>query len=499
MAEIYRKTIEAGVSHRDLLVRVADNVAFEIIEKWNYQKPLMVFAGPGRKGAESLATALLLYEQGFKPEVYIVNRGGDQLCPEGVAFRDKLLEYENDGVKVTEYIKNIVLPAVKKNHLVIDGLFGPELTGPIQGGLKDLVQIINESGATIVSIENPSGLPGDLDGTIINSSTIKANLTLAVQGAYPTFFLDETFDVVGEVRVLDIGLLPLDYEEEKANFYYVEPEDISSALIPRKVVSSKADYGSGIIATGQYGMMGASVLAAKGALRSGIGKLTVLSPRCGFNIIQISVPEALFLASRDDIVLNDFSLRTEYNAVAIGPGIGTNERTIEALELFLTRYQKPVILDADALNCIAHRPRLLDFIAPYSVITPHKAEFDRLFGEQKSDRDRLFRAIEVATHYRLVVVLKGHQTAVVTPSGKVFFNSSGTPAMATAGAGDVLTGMITSFIAQGYSPVKASIIAVYLHGAAGQAAEEMLGSYSVNASDIADNIGKVIKKYLRNN
>ncbi len=498
MAEIYQKTFDTGVTQEDLLVRVADNVSFEIIDKWKHPKPLIVFAGPGRKGAEALATAIILYDRGFKPEVYIVNRGGDQLCPEGVAFRDELKSHEDDGVKVIEYIKNIILPSIKKNHLIIDGLFGPELNGPIQGGLKDLVHIINNSGATIISIENPSGLPGDIDGTIINSATIKASLTLAVHGAFPTFFLDETAEVVGEVKVMDIGLLELDNEDDNAKFYYVEPEDISKSLIRRKNTASKADFGSGIIVTGQYGMMGASVLAAKGALRSGIGKLTIQSPRCGFNILQISAPEALFAPSRDDIIINDISLRTDYDAVAIGPGIGTNDRTIEALEAFLNKRQAPVILDADALNCIARRPRLLNFIPNHSILTPHKAEFDRLFGEQNSDRNRLLKAIEAAVKTRTIIVLKGHHTAVITYDGKVFFNPTGTPAMATAGSGDVLTGIITSFIAQGYNPIKACILAVFIHGAAGQMAEETYGSYGVNASDIAENTAKVIKNYLRN-
>ena len=495
MAAIYRKTIDSGITQIELLSRVADSVACEIIDRWKYVKPLIVFAGPGRKGAEALATALLLLDQGFKPEVYIVNRGGEQLCAEGVALRDELLSHEKEGVKVTEFIKTIVLPAIKKNHLIIDGLFGPELAGGIQGGLKDLVQIINTSGATIVSIENPSGLPGDLSENIVNNNCIKASLTLAIHAGYPTFFLDETNEVTGEVKVLDIGLDGFD-DVELGSFCLIEQGDVSSALKKRKANSSKANYGTCAIITGQYGMMGASVLSAKGALRSGVGKATIVTPRCGFNIIQTSVPEALFSSTKDDCVISEMQLHTHYDAIGVGPGIGINDKTVDALEELLNKSHEHMVIDADALNCIAKRPRLINFIPVNSVITPHKAEFDRIFGEHTSDRERLMKAIEVAQAKDIIIVLKGHYTAIVNNDGKVFFNSSGTPALATAGSGDVLTGVITSFIAQGYQPAAASILGVFIHGTAGQLAEEVHGSYGVTASDIADNIGKAIKYCL---
>ena len=185
--------------------------------------------------------------------------------------------------------------------------------------------------------------------------------------------------------------------------------------------------------------------------------------------------------------------------MAIGPGIGTADRTIHALESFLkisSANNRPVILDADALNCIAIRPTMLDYLPVLSILTPHIAEFDRIFGPQPSSSARLAKAIEISKSYKIIIVLKGFYTATVRPDGKVFYNSSGTPALATAGTGDVLTGLMTGLVAQGMKPEIASIAAVYIHGIAGQLAEKQHGSYGVCAEDVADNIGKAIRQIM---
>lgn len=243
-------------------------------------------------------------------------------------------------------------------------------------------------------------------------------------------------------------------------------------------------------------MLGAAVLAARGALRSGAGKVTVHSARCGHSVLQSSVPEALFQTDNNDLCITDMLPRHEYSAIAIGPGIGTNEATINALEAFLKSYDKPVILDADALNCIALKPTILNTVPVLSILTPHAGEFDRLFGPQPTPEARLRKAIEMAKFYNILIILKGRYTAVVRPDGKVYFNSSGCPAMATAGSGDVLTGVLLAMLAQGYPAEIASIIAVYIHGMAGEMAAAEQGEYGVTASDIADNIGKAIKEVM---
>ncbi|MDE6308585.1 MAG: NAD(P)H-hydrate dehydratase, partial [Muribaculaceae bacterium] len=267
-------------------------------------------------------------------------------------------------------------------------------------------------------------------------------------------------------------------------------------LTPRKPDCSKADFGSAVIYAGSYGMMGAAVLAGKGALRSGAGKVTMYAPRCGFNILQTAIPEAMFRSDTNDLVISEIAPGGKYTSVAIGPGIGTNDRTIRALDGFLAAANKPVILDADALNCIAASPSMLNSIPVLSIITPHAGEFDRLFGAQSCMDARLRKAIEVAMHYKFFIILKGRYTAVVRPDGKIYFNSSGTPAMATPGAGDVLTGVLSGFMAQPFSPEYSSILAVYVHGVAGELAAEEHGTYGVTAGDIADKIGCAIQQIM---
>lgn len=510
IAAIHRKMLEkTGRNDRDLLISIADQVACEIAERWDSRKPLMVFAGPGKKGAAALSVAYILADsRGFKTEVYIVNRGGDQLCEDTAFFRDELLNNVKYGVKVTEFIKEITLPVIKPNYLVIDGLFGPEESNAVQGGLKNLIDTINRAsndGATTISIENPSGLPGDLTENIINSNCISADFTFAIHRQYPSFFLDDVAEVLGEVVVLDVGLPELTKEDgQDCNIRLIDEMDVHALLFRRPLNVCKADFGNGLIIAGQYGMIGAAILSARGALRSGIGKLTVMAPRCAFSILQTAVPEALFRAGKHDFFINDLDIgdkpgsRTRYDSIAIGPGIGTHEDTVKALELFLTKYpEQPLVLDADALNCISSCPRLLNLLPKHCIITPHKGEFDRLFGAHSSDRERLLKAVDAARQCKIIIVLKGHHTAIVLPNGKIFICSNGTPAMATAGSGDVLTGMIMSFLAQGYNTLKSAVLAAYLHGEAGKLAEEIHGTYGVTASDIADNIGKAIKNYLR--
>ncbi|MDE6529110.1 MAG: NAD(P)H-hydrate dehydratase, partial [Muribaculaceae bacterium] len=389
------------------------------------------------------------------------------------------------------------MPKITTNHLVIDGLFGSGLREELQGGFKSLVQYINDENATVVSIDLPSGMFGDWNPQIVNRNTIHATLTIAIQFPRISFFIPDNAELIGEWKVIDIGLSEKAMATSPANFCLVEMRDVHRRLRHRKEFSSKADFGSGILYAGSYGMMGAAILAARGALRSGVGKITVNAPKCGYQIMQSSVPEALFRHNRGEINIVDIHPERDFSAIAVGPGIGTNELTVKAVEDFLASINQPVILDADALNCIALKPSILNTIPVLSILTPHAGEFDRLFGPQPSAEARLRKAIEMAKYYNILIILKGRYTAIVRPDGKVYFNSSGCPAMATAGSGDVLTGVLLSMLAQGYPAELASLIAVYVHGVAGEMAASEHGEYGVTAGDIANHIGKAIREIMK--
>lgn len=494
---IDRRTIEQeGVPSLELIERVAEGVADEISSRWRSNKPTMVFAGPGNNGADALGAARLLFERGFRPEVFLFNIGGDKLSTDCAASRDRILA-EVPDIIFHEVKDRFSMPKITTNHLVIDGLFGSGLREELQGGFKSLVQYINDENATVVSIDLPSGMFGDWNPQIVNRNTIHATLTLAIQFPRISFFIPDNAELIGEWKIIDIGLSEKAIATSPANFCLVEQRDVHRRLRHRKEFASKADFGSGILYAGSYGMMGAAILAARGALRAGVGKLTVNSPKCGYQIMQSSVPEALFRHNRGEINIIDIHPERDFSAIAVGPGIGTNELTVKAVEDFLASINQPVILDADALNCIAIKPSILNTIPVLSILTPHAGEFDRLFGPQPSAEARLRKAIEMAKYYNILIILKGRYTAIVRPDGKVYFNSSGCPAMATAGSGDVLTGVLLSMLAQGYPAELASLIAVYVHGLAGEMAAAEQGEYGVTAGDIASYIGKAISEIMK--
>lgn len=489
-----------GISHSDFVGHIGTQVADEIVSAFKSSVRTVIFAGPDDCGAFVMTAARLLGRQhGFRPEVYLFNIGGNRLndvCAEASA----LYKAEMPEESITEVTGlRFAMPELDEDTLVIDGLFGSSHTGPLSGGYQHLVRNINESGATIVSIDVPSGLPADPTIGLINRNIIHADVTLAIAAPRLSFFSSENLELVGRWKIIDGGITREDMRRAKSNFYLIEESDIRGILPERRPDCSKADFGSAIIFAGSYGMMGAAILATRAAARSGCGKVTCHSPRCGFGVMQISVPSALFEADSSDTAISAIELRRNYNAVAIGPGIGTADQTLRALEDFLkvaAANRRPVILDADALNCIAIKPAILNYLPMLSVLTPHAGEFDRMFGPQPSSSARLAKAIEIAQLYKIIIVLKGHYTAIVRPDGKVLYNSSGTTALATAGSGDVLTGLMAGFLAQGYKPEIASVVAVYVHGIAGRVAERRNGSYGTTAEDVADSVGPAIRNIM---
>lgn len=492
---IDRYTIdEEGIPARELVQRVAEGVTAEILARWRPSRPVTVFAGPGNNGADALAVARMLIEQGFDPEVYLFNIRGNSLSRECRTCRDELVA--TGKARLIEITDSMDHPELTDKHLVIDGLFGSGLRDHLGSGYAMLVRDINESGADVVSIDIPSGLFADWNPNTISRNVVHATLTCAVQFPRLSFFMADNAAATGKVKILDIGLSRNAIRATPTKYHLVEAHDLRRVLRERADFASKADFGSALLIAGSYGMMGAAILAARGAMRSGVGKLTVHAPRCGFNILQTSVPEALFLHDKGDAVITDMMPQREYQAVGVGPGIGTDERTQQAFENFIRNYRKPVVLDADALNCLSRRQPLLSMLAPGTVLTPHAAEFDRLFGPHPSAEARLIKAIDVCRRHNIVIVLKGHYTATVRHDGKVYFNSSGNPGMATAGSGDVLTGVITSLMAQGYRSEFAAVAGVFIHGLAGDIAASRHGTWGLTAADIASCLGEAIESIM---
>lgn len=475
----------------DLVERAAEQLSNEIISRFLLSQRFVVIAGPGNNGADALAVSRMLIEQGYRNvEIYLFNIGGNisHDCDEEWK---RLLSME---VFVNEVSKTFTPPVLGPQDVVIDGLFGSGLKRTLEGGFMSLVRYINESGPFVVSIDIPSGLMGEWNSGNSRRDMIHADLTLTMQTPRLSFFFEENYEVLGDWKLLDIDLDSAKMKELQTGFMLLEDRSVRPLLRPRHPFTGKRDYGSALLFAGSMGMMGAGVLAATATLRAGAGLATVHSARCGIEIVQSSIPEAMFEPDRNERFITDMTVHHDHQAVGVGPGIGTHEQTIEALEALLKTCKAPMVLDADALNCIAKKPALLTLLPQNTIITPHIGEFDRLFGEQRDNESRLKKAIEMARYYNIVIVLKGHRTATVRPTGKVYFNSTGNPGMATAGAGDVLTGVITGLLAQGYRPEHAATIGVYIHGLAGDMAAEEVGEYGLMAGDIASRVGLAIKK-----
>jgi NAD(P)H-hydrate epimerase len=252
--------------------------------------------------------------------------------------------------------------------------------------------------------------------------------------------------------------------------------------------------GHALIVAGSYCMAGAAVLAAKACLRSGTGKVTVNTPRRNIPILQISVPEAIVQSGNDETIFTDMVETDDFDAMGIGPGLGQSEQTAVALISQLRRAQCPIVADADALNILANHRAWMQQMPKGIILTPHPKEFDRLEGHSADSYERLTKARNLAERIQGYVIVKGHYTAICLPDGHIVFNPTGNGGMATAGSGDVLTGIITGLLARGYKQTEACVVGVYLHGLAGDLAAQELGEESLLASDIVNYLPKAFKR-----
>lgn len=477
----------------DLMERAAEALTEEISKTVSPDRRLYIFAGPGNNGGDALATARLLLGLGYQPAVYLFNTmPSHRLSTDCARNCDRL---RATGItQFYEITNQFTPPEIQRGDVIIDGLFGAGLHDPLSGGFTSLARYINESEAFVISIDIPSGLFGEWNPDASPDRVVKADLTLTLQTPKLAFFFAENTQFTGRVKVLDIGLHPRAIAETATDYYLTTAIDVVRHLHTRAKYTDKHDYGHLLLAAGQYGMVGASVLAARAALHSGAGLVSVHAPRCANLILQTAVPEALFSPDKGEEHIEEIPSNRRYTALAAGPGMGCNATSIAALKHLLQEVKQPLVLDADALNCIAQDPSILQSLPSRTILTPHVIELERMFGPQTSDADRLKCATHVAVKYDIIVVLKGAHTAIVMPDGSIYFNSTGNPGMATAGSGDVLTGIIGSLLAQGYSPEEAAIIGVFVHGTAGDIAARQEGEEFVTAGDIVARLGQAFKQ-----
>lgn len=474
------------ISSIDLMERAATASTDWLLKKYPDASSFGIFCGKGNNGGDGLAIARMLMEKGFLVTVYILEFGhkGTEDFQTNLARLHQFPNADIHFIQSTEHFHSF--PA---GQIVIDALFGSGLNRGVEGITALLVRHINHSGCEVVSIDIPSGLFTDRSST--GNLSVKANFTLSFQCYKPAFLFAENEEAVGEIHLLDIGLHQGFYDTISSRFELLDDTIIHSIHKPRKRFSHKGNYGHALLVAGSYGKIGAAILAAKACLRCGAGLLSCHVPTCGYTILQTAVPEAMvttdFNSSFSTKIETDLS---EYEAIGTGPGIGTASETKMLLREIFDSYRSPVILDADALNIMASQKDLLKLIPPGSILTPHPKEFERLFGGSANEFERVFLALEKAKELSVIIILKGHHSFIATPDGRGFFNSTGNPGMATAGSGDVLTGILTGLLAQGYSSSETAVLGVYLHGLAGDLAAKDLSMESMIAGDIIDFLGE---------
>lgn len=491
--ELDKYTIEnEPIKPIDLMERAARAVTRAICERWNKECPVVVFAGPGNNGGDALAVARMLTELGYHVDVFLFNING-KLSEDCEANKQRLTDCR-DLKSFTEVIEEFDPPTLDSGTLVVDGLFGSGLNKPLTGGFASLVKYVNQSSSTVVSIDIPSGLMTEDNTYNVRSNIIQADVTLTLQQKKLAFLFAESRKFVGQLDIIDIGLSKEGMVAIPSKYSILEIGDLRPRLLHRDEFSHKGDMGHALIVAGSYGMAGAAVLAVRACLRSGVGKVTVCTPKKNSFILQTSVPEAVLCIDKDESCFTEAVDSSGFEALGIGPGLGRNETSAIALITQIRRMQTPVVIDADGLNILADHRAWLQQLPKGIIMTPHPKEFERLAGNRFGDSyEQLSNACDMAVRLQAYIILKSHYSALCMPDGSVVFNSTGNAGMATAGCGDVLTGIITGLLARGYKQADACMIGMYVHGLAGDLAAAEVGVESLMAGDIIRFLPKAFK------
>lgn len=460
----------------DLMERAAGQVFKWLISHLYGDRKVTIFCGTGNNGGDGLVVARLLYQKGYEPKVFMVGdlekmspdcKTNYQRLQQAASLSIENLRSEND------------FPTFVDGEVIIDALFGSGLNRPITGIAADLIHYLNQQPAIRIAIDIASGLFADNPSPV--AAIFKPEYTLTFQMPKLAFMMPENDPYVGQVEILDIQLHPQFLLEVDTNNFLVNKEIIKNIIHHRPKYSHKGTYGHALLVAGSEGKTGAAILGAKSCLRTGVGLLSVKLPPLAWTPLQASLPEAMI--SIDDNL-------EAYTAIGVGPGIGKDEEALRMVRHLIQDAKVPLVMDADALNLLAENKTWLSFLPAKTILTPHPKEFERMFGKTSNSFERLELLREKAVKHGIIIVLKGANTATAMPNGAVFFNSTGNPGMATAGSGDVLTGMILSLLAQHYTPEEAAVLGVYLHGLAGDLAAEEIGQEALIASDITEHIGK---------
>lgn len=475
-----------NISSTELMERAGTQIFNWIHQRMQgAQVPIHVFCGIGNNGGDGLVLARQLVNYGYNVHTYVVNCSDKRT-------QDFLTNY--DRIKQTTKKWPIMLnckadfPPIGSDDIIVDAVFGIGLNRPPNDWVKSLFQHFKESKAFTLAIDLPSGLYADKVPKDENG-VVWADYTLSFQSPKLVFFLPDTSKYTRQWEVLDIGIDLEFLQQTETEVELIGKNEMLPIYKPREKFSHKGTYGHGLLIGGSYGKIGAMLLSGRGMLASGAGLVTVYVPKCGYMPMQTALPEAMVITDIDDDILTAIKYDIEPTAIGIGMGMGTNEKTHAAFQMFLKTNNLPLIIDADGINLLSKHEGDLGLIKPQTVFTPHPKELERLLGKWKDDFDKLKKAKAFSKKYKCILVIKGAHTITVFQD-KLYINSTGNPGLATGGTGDVLTGIITGLIGQGYEPLTASLFGVYLHGKSADIAVNDYSYQSLTASHIIDYLGQ---------
>lgn len=486
-AEQIRKADLATIAHQKIssyaLMERAGLSCCEWIKK-NYptKHPVFIFTGQGNNGGDGLVIARLLLEAGYQVTVY-QSQLSESYSEDCLKARELLLRVYAAAFHVIKSLKK--LPEMSADAICIDAFFGTGLSRPLTGNLAGIIRELNARTAIKISIDLPSGLLADADSGK-DAVIFQAQHTLCFQFPKLSFFFPASGTYAGQWWVMDIGLDDGFVQNEPTKNQVITKAYIQSLIQPRKKFSHKGTYGHAWLIAGSLGKMGAAVLSAKACMRSGAGLVSVHLPQTGNVIMQNALPEVMTSIDAHNDWITQFPSDISYSSLGIGPGIGTAEPTSKCLLQVLKQAKKPLVIDADALNILGMHPEWLSWIPAGSILSPHPKEFERIAGKSENDFERHQQQLTLSQQYRLYIILKGAHTCITTPEGQSYFNTTGNPGMAKGGSGDILTGILTSLLAQGYSSLDTCLMGVFVHGYAGDLAKSEKGETGMIASDICE-------------
>lgn len=468
------------ISSIDLMERAADRFTSALLNRFPDHPEFLILAGMGNNGGDGLAVARLLSNNGKLVLVSILKHAKTGSAD----FQINLERLEGS--------RNVELYEVEKademkrsgQAIVIDAILGSGLTRSLSGFLKDVVEEVNSWPNIKVSVDIPTGLFADDNSENTPDGIFRCDHCITFHAPKQSFLVADHAALIPSFEVVDIGLIKTAIGQiSRSNDHYLAMKDLARFMKPRAKFSHKGSFGHALLLAGSKGKAGAAILAGKACLRSGAGLLTMKVPEVNLSATQSAFPEAMCLTDKGHSIRSVPNVES-YNAIGVGPGIGMADEAHGMIRDLLDACKLPLVIDADALNIISSNSGSVANIPKNAVITPHPKEFDRLFGDSQTAAGRLKIQREQAVNLGIIIVLKGAHTSIALPNGEVWFNSTGNPGMATAGSGDVLTGVLLGLLSQGYDPPTAAKLGVFLHGMAGDSAAEKLGEESLIASDL---------------